>query len=232
MNKINNYFSRKGPGLAAKLLLPELVEDNVDRLIIIDSGDVLVLRDLSKMYNWKMDNFIYMGAPDPAAGMFGKISNKTLDVYINAGNYLVDVNKVKRKNMYKFFFKYKNVYKPPFAEQHMLNDIANGEIGYLPVEFGLVPPFSKDELLSNNNEKSIYKNFNLTIISKNSNFLPKNYEEFLHLAYNPVIVHSWNGKWSEGKGMNIYRKLCQYFIKLTGLKKEICRKYPGFCIKI
>jgi hypothetical protein len=225
-------ISRKGPGLVAKLLLPQLVDETVKRLIIIDTGDLLVLRDLSKMYNWNMNNNMYMGAPDPAAGMYGKISKKPLNVYINAGNYLIDVKKVKQKNMYKLFLKYKNVYRPPLAEQHMLNDIANGKIGYLPVEFGLVPPFSDDELFYNKTEKSVYVYFNLSIISKNSNFLPKNYEEFFLSAYNPIIVHSWNGKWSKGKGLNIYRKLCQFFIELTGIKKEICRKIPGYCIKI
>ena len=63
-----NSISHKGPGLAAKLLLPQLVEDDVERLIIIDNGDVLVLRDLKIMYNWNMENYIYMGAPDPDAG--------------------------------------------------------------------------------------------------------------------------------------------------------------------
>ena len=225
-------ITNKGPGLAAKLLLPQLVDESVKRLIIIDSGDVLVLKDLTIMYNWNMSNNMYMGSPDPAAGRFGKISNKILNVYINAGNYLIDVKKVKQKNMYKLFLKYKNIYKSPFAEQNMINDIANGEIGYLPVEFGLVPPFQDDKLFYKHKEKSVYVSFNLTIISNNSNFLPKTYEDFLHSAYNPTIVHSWNGKWNDGKGMNIYRKLCQYYIKLTGFQKEICYKIPGYCIKI
>ena len=226
-----NSISFKGPGLAAKLLLPQLVFDNVKRLIIIDSGDVLVLKDLSKMYNWNMSNNIYMGSPDPGAGMFGKISNRTMNVFINAGMYLIDIDKVKKKNMYNLFLKYKNVYNPPFAEQIMINDIANGKIGYLPVEFGLVPPFSDDESSANITIKSIYIYFNLSIISKNSNFLPKTYEEYMRLAYNPIIIHSWNGKWNDGNGMNIYRKLCQFFINLTGLKKEICEKIPGYCWK-
>ena len=180
-----------------------------------------------------MENNIYMGSPDPSAGMFGEISNKTLDIYINAGHYLIDVEKVKKKNMYNLFLKYKNIYKPPFAEQHMINDIAYGKIGYLPVEFGLVQPFSDDKFFHKKKNKiSIYSEYNLTIISRNSNFLPKTYEEFLHKAYNPVIVHSFNGKWFQGKGMNIYRKLCQYFIELTGMKNEICRKLPGYCKKI
>ena len=223
-------LSDKGPSIAARLLLPQLTDDSVNKLIIIDNGDALALRDLSIMYNWNMGNNIYMGAPDPTAGMFGKISNKTLDIYINGGNYLIDVKKVKKMNMYNLFLKYKNTYGPPFAEQHMINDIAYGKIGYLPVEFGLVPPFSDDKLFHlKKNKKAIYAYYNLTIISNNSNFLPKTYHEFLLRAYNPIIVHSWSGKWANGKGMNIYRKLCQYFIELSGMKKEICRKLPGYC---
>ena len=227
-----NSITYKGPGLAAKLLLPQLVEDDIKRLIIIDAGDLIVLRDLSKMYNWNMSNNMYMGAPDQSAGMYGKISKKNLNIYINAGNYLIDVEKVKKKNMYKLFLKYKNVYSPPFAEQHMINDISYGEIGYLPVEFGLVPPFPDDELFYINKAKSIYiNNFKFEIISKYSNYLPKSYEDYIHSAFNPTIVHFWNGKMSRGKGMNIYRKLCQYFILLTGIKKEICRKIPEYCLK-
>ena len=216
----------KGPGLAAKLLLPQLVFDDVKRLIIIDAGDVLVLRDLSKMYNWNMSNYIYMGAPDPSAGIFGKISNKTLKVYINAGMYLINVDKVKNINMYDLFLKYKNVYNPPLAEQNMINDIGNGKIGYLPVEFGLVPPFEDDESSSNITKTSIYRFFNLNIISENSSFLPKTYEEYMRLAYNPVIIHCWNGKWNYGTGMNIYRKLSQFFINLTGHRKRNISKSP------
>ena len=73
-----NSISYKGPGLAAKLLLPQLVDDSVDRLILLDNGDVIVLNDLSTMYNWNMENNIYMGAPDQDLGKFG-ISNKYLN---------------------------------------------------------------------------------------------------------------------------------------------------------
>ena len=224
-----NSISKKGPGLAAKLLLPQLVDDSVDRLILLDNGDVIVLNDLSTMYNWDMKNNIYMGAPDQGLGRFGNISNHFLNVYINVGHYLIDVKKVKKKDMYSKFLKYKNIYGPPFAEQHMINDIAYGEIGYLPIEYGLPQPFEFDNQFNFTN-RPLFKNINLKLISKYSNFLPKTYEEFVHKAYSSIIVHSWYGKWADGRGMNIYRKLCQYFIELSGMKKEICNRFPGYCI--
>lgn len=226
-----NKVSYKGPGLVGKLLLPQLVPDDVKRLIILDIGDTLVLKDLSEMYNWDMKDNIYMGAPDLSAGKFGKISKKNLDVYINAGTYLIDVKKVKLKNMYQKYLKYKNIYKPPLAEQDMINDIAFGKIGYLPIKFGLLPPYFTDKKSYKNHLVTIYKRFNLNIISKNNTFLPKNYEEFYKQAFNPIIVHQWNGKWSKGKGLNIYRKLCQYYIRLAGIWDEMCKKHSGYCTK-
>ena len=231
MEKELNNISYKGPGLAAKLLLPQLVTDDVERLIILDIGDTLVLGDLFEMYNWNMKDNIYMGAPDISAGKFGKISKKYLNVYINAGTYLIDVKKVKLINMYKKYLKYKNYYKPPLAEQDMINDIAFGKIGYLPIKFGLIPPYSTDKKSYKYHLETIYKHFNLKIISKNNRFLPKNYEEFNLQAFNPIIVHQWNGKWSNGKGLNIYRKLCQYYIKLAGIWDEMCKNHPGYCRK-
>ena len=114
------------------------------------------------MYNWDMKNNIYMGAPDQGLGMF-------------------DNN----------FFKYKNIYGPPFAEQFMINDITYGEIGYLPIEYGLAQPFEFDNQL-NFTDRPLFKNINLALISKYSNFLPKTYEEFVHKAYSSIIVHSWH----------------------------------------
>jgi len=77
--EMKGQASEKGSGLIAKLLLPHLVGKDVERLIIIDNGDLLVLRDLTEMYNWNMSNNIYMGSPDRSAGLFGKIS-KSLEL--------------------------------------------------------------------------------------------------------------------------------------------------------
>ena len=47
-------LNSKGPGDAAKLLLPQLLPDEIEKLLIFDAGDLLVLRDLSELYNWDM----------------------------------------------------------------------------------------------------------------------------------------------------------------------------------
>ena len=82
----------KGPGAVAKVLLPHLLSDDIERILIFDTGDVLVLRDLTEMYNWNFSNYLYLGTPDPRINSYGKISKKHLSRYINIGHFLVNIN--------------------------------------------------------------------------------------------------------------------------------------------
>jgi hypothetical protein len=72
----------KGPGAVPKLLLPNLLPKDVERLIVLDTGDLLVLRDLTIMYNWKMDNYICLGIPGGKIGKYALISKKKYERYI------------------------------------------------------------------------------------------------------------------------------------------------------
>ena len=53
----------KGPGAVAKLLLPELLPEDIQKILIFDTGDVLVLRDLTEVYNWNINGYLYVGVP-------------------------------------------------------------------------------------------------------------------------------------------------------------------------
>ena len=90
----------KGPGAVAKLLLPNLLPKDVERLIVFDTGDLLVLRDLTIMYNWEMDNYICLGIPGGKIGKYALISKKKYERYINTGSILINVKKYKYENIY------------------------------------------------------------------------------------------------------------------------------------
>lgn len=224
-------LSPKGPGLYAKLILPQLVNDDVKRLIILDTGDLLVLRDLSEMYNWNMGDNIYMGVPDQGIGKYGILSKKPLNIYINVGSYLIDVKKVKMNNMYEKFKKYKHLYKSVWAEQDMLNDLANGQVGYLPIRFGMISPFYNDNYSDTFPFNTSFQAINLTKISYNYSYIPKNFNEYNLQAFNPVIAHQWNAKWMDGNGITIYRRLVKYYIQLAGIWEETCKKLSEYCTK-
>ena len=221
----------KGSGVCAKLLLPELLPDDVERLIIFDTGDTMVLRDLSEMYNWNMENKIYCGVLDPSLHTFGKISKTNLEVYINVGDYLIDVKKVKSEKMYEKFVMNNKAYSSTVGDQNLLNDVAIGKIGYLPMKFGLIAPFKNDEASDDLSSQTDYWFIESAKFKEKYPFLPQNINEMEHLAYNPVVIHQFNGKWMEGSGLTIYRRIAQYYIKLAGIWEEMCLKHPGYCTK-
>ena len=223
----------KGNAVMAKLLLSLLLPNDVERIIIFDTGDLLVLRDLTEMYNWDMKNKTFCGVVDPLIGLYGRISKKIMNIYINAGNFLIDVKKFKNEKIYEKIVANKNVYSPsPVILQAYLNDVAYGKIGYLPMRFGTIGLFKNDKRSDYGRpDNTEYKFIKKLKYKKKYSFLPKNIHEMNVQAYNPVVIHQWNGKWMKGDGLTIYRRIAQYYIKYAGIMNEMCEKHPGYCIK-
>ena len=59
MKKMKN-FHRKGEACPGKFELPQLLSDEVERLIIFDAGDLIVFRDLSELYNYNISYYIIL----------------------------------------------------------------------------------------------------------------------------------------------------------------------------
>ena len=225
-----NGLNAKGPGAVAKLLLPQLLPDDIDRLLIFDTGDLLVIKDLSDAYNWDMKGCLYAGVPAGSVGNYAKISKKIYDIYISVGSFLIDVKKVKEENMYEKFMKYKNEYSSAIGDQDLLNDVAFGKITYFPFKFGMISPYLKD----NDSEQAKKDNTYLFYVKKFRykgifDFIPKTEEEFLKMGYSPSVIHHMHSKWMYGNGLTVYRRLAQYYIKYAGIWDEICKGYPGYC---
>jgi lipopolysaccharide biosynthesis glycosyltransferase len=224
-------LNSKGPGAVAKLLLPQLLPDNIDRLIIFDTGDLLVLRDLSGMYNLDIKNYLLLGIPGKKVGDYALVSKKNYKVFINTGSMLVNVKKYKSEKIYEKCVRNKNTYKSGTGDQDLLNDISFGKVGYLPMKFGIRSPYFSDEdsdLPKSNNPFyyfiKYYKSFNPKLI-------PEEITKVIQLCNNPIVIHQFNGKWMYGKGLTVYRRIAQYYIKLAGIWDEMCIKLPGYCLK-
>ena len=63
VTKMKN-FHPKGEACPGKFELPILLPDDVERLIIFDAGDLLVLRDLTDLYNYNMNGY-WVGFRNP-----------------------------------------------------------------------------------------------------------------------------------------------------------------------
>ena len=226
-----NNLNIKGPGAVAKLLLPQLLPDDINRLIILDTGDLLVLRDLSSMYNLDIKKYLFLGIPGKRVGDFAKISQKIFITYINTGCMLVNVKKFKFEKIYEKCVKKHKVYKSKIGDQDLLNDISFGKVGYLPMKYGLRPPYKNDRDSDLPKFYNPYYYYVLKYKKSNYTFIPNDTRKIIQLGYNPIVVHQFNGKWMYGKGLSVYRRIAQYYIRLAGIWDEICIKLPGYCKK-
>ena len=127
-----------GVGEYAKMLGPILVNKNIDRIIALDSGDLLVKKDLLELYNYPLDNYLIRGIPDPLAPCIIK-DNIFFSIkrYLNGGVYLYNLKKWREMDIYNDIiklYKYFN-FKGKLPTPHQ--DIING---FLPsVAIGLLP---------------------------------------------------------------------------------------------
>ena len=170
-----------------------------------------------------MKDNLYVGIPGAKVGKRSLITNQIYKSYINTGSFLINVTKVKSEHMYKKFVQYKSFYHFHIGDQDLLNDISIGKIDMYPIKFGRYSPFIDDET-------SFIPNYN-----KTNKFLigytPQNIIEYLKTGYIPKVIHQWNGKWSRGSGLTIFRRIALYYIRYAGIWQDTCHKFPGYCIK-
>ena len=146
---------------------------------------------------------------------------------------LVNVKNVKKEDLYAKFVKYKNAYSNNIGDQDLLNDICYGKIGYLPIKFGFRPPYNTDSESDKSLLINTYKNYMNIFKKKIFPYIPKNNNStYLQSGFNPVVVHQFNGKWMYGRGMTVYRRIAQYYIKLAGISNEINEKFPAYINKL
>ena len=149
---------------------------------------------------------------------------------------MLNVPKIKEQNMYEKYLKFKDVYKNNIiADQDLINDVAQNQIGYLPVRFGLFSPFINDNDSDDPKVKTQYVIYKMTKkklkLKKKFPYIPKNAKDFFRQSYNPVVIHQWNGKWGEGQGLSIFRRLAHYYMRYAGVYNELCEKIPLYCQK-
>lgn len=224
-------FHPKGEACPGKFELPMLLANDIERLIIFDAGDLLVLRDLTELYNYNMGDYWVLGNPEPIIiNQFMKVKYN-LTKYINIGAILLNIQKFKTNNFWQYFIHNRNLTLKGAPDQTLFNILVPDEKkNYLPFKFGGFALFRSDKNYDSSNfEKFGFKNW---LNSSYSEFLPEKPDSengIILKLYNPRFIHQFSGKWENGEGLSIYRLLAKYFIHLAGIYDEICKKKPGYC---
>ena len=228
MEKMQN-FHKKGAACPGKFELPELLPDDVNRVLLFDGGDVLVLRDLTELYNYNLGDKWVLGPPEPSSIVFVAKYNRT--EYINIGSILLNVNELKKNNFWDEYTKNRNLDCPGAPDQTLFNILVpDDKKGYFPFRLGGFSILKNDQ----NSDKLVFEKIELEDwLNKDGKNFPENpYSEVKLVAqlFNSVFIHQFIGKWDQGSGLSIYRHLAKYFIRLGGLWDDLCKKKPKYCI--
>ena len=224
-------FHPKGVACPGKFELPILLSDDIKRLIIFDAGDLLVLRDLTDLYNYNMSDYWVLGTPEPIIiNSFMKVKYN-ITKYINIGSILLDVKKLKENNFWNKYTNSRHLKIIGAPDQTLFNIVVpDNKKNYLPFKFGGFSLFRSDE----NYDSQIFGNFGFKnwLKDKQSSSLPdkpNSEKDIIFYLFNPRFFHQFIGKWKYGKGLSIYRLLAKYFILLAGISSELCKKNKGYC---
>ena len=228
IEKMQN-FHPKGAACPGKFELPELLPDDVSRILLFDGGDVLVLRDLTELYNYDLGDKWVLGPPEPVG--IPLISKYNRKVYINIGSILLNVKELKKNNFWEQYTKSRHLDCQGAPDQTLFNIVVpDDKKGYFPFRFGGFTILTNDKRADKLDFEDVgYKTW-LKEDGKNFPENPITEERLVAQLYNSVFIHQFNEKWDKGSGLSIYRHLAKYFIKLGGFWDELCKKRPGYCI--
>ena len=191
-----------GVGEYSRLMAPDLVED--DRILVVDSGDIMVIKDLVELYNIDLKDKLVWGALDP----YAKCHSFNKENYINGGVLLFNAKKWRELGIYKDIVNFYKAFNFKGKLGLPIQDILNTFIPYLSV--GILP-------LRYNYQYHPYLSADCVVTNNEENEDAKN---------NEVIRHNNKMKPYQGEGE---LSKWYYYANLTGFIKDICAKYPKGC---
>ena len=222
----------RGVGDYTRILAPEIV-NNTNKILIMDSGDVIAQKDISEVYFFDLEDNYFSWILEDIAGNPTIIYNKFFRNYFypNSGICLVNVREFRKDNLYKkAFFMSKAYLELPCPYQDILFIISNYRFKYMPLKYNCKQFFDNDEQMKNKTHETILIN---KWISRQI-YSPYKYsvEEILEAALDPVINHIYQSKISETNNCNSLTFQWIKYAKLTGFYEKIKKKYPNpfnFC---
>ena len=213
----------RGLGEYARLLSLKII-NNTDRVIVIDSADLIIKADLFELYNYPLDNLFFRGTVDPFAPCWNYSLYNKKD-FINGGVILFNLKRCKENNLYhqavKFYnnFKYKVEFNTPY--QDILNHfISTKSMGLLPLRYNM-QGYAEIKDNYNYSNYNLLNHLNCSTFYKKENEIKKEEKKLVIRHYNKFKVYDGNGEKLE--------KEWNYYAKKTGFYKEICGKYPKGC---
>ena len=215
---------RRGIGDYARVLIPEIV-NNTNRVIIIDSGDLLVNKDLSELYFFDIgDNYFVFSLDEYAGTSNNDIPIANNNFYPNTGVCLVNVRKFRKDNLYKSAFLASLAFnKLPCPYQDIFIMISNFKFKFWGLNYNCPDFFFNDPPTKDPNQIGAINSWDGHQKS------PYKYskKELFEAAINPVISHLYHKKPYKNEASAKMQEKWRQYVKLTGLYEQIKIKYPS-----
>ena len=215
-----------GIGDYNRVILPQIV-NNTNKLLILDSGDILAYKDLSEIYFFDLGDNYFGWIIDDTAGNFHNTFDKLFadSFYGNTGVCLVNIRKFRKDNLYEKAFFTTLAYKYiPLPYQDIFLMISDYKIKIFPLIYNCKQFYDNKEQLYNRNRTTDY----IMKWIHAQKFSPFKYtkDEIYEAAKNPVIVHLYQEKIQGGAVNKEYTLKWLEYVNLTGFYNEIKQRYP------
>ena len=217
-----------GVGEYARLMTPELINDT-DRILVTDSGDLFIEKDLYELYNYPLDDKLIKGVVDPYTKCFPEYLFFKKENYFNGGVLLFNSKKWREMGIYQDLVKFYNSFnykgRLPTPIQDILNTFFPSlAVGTLPLRYNFQGYYDINASREDNSfsafsdifnlECSLYRGRDDILIEEEKNLVIRHNNKLkVHLGESPYEL---NLKWND-------------YAKLTGFYEEICLKYPKGC---
>lgn len=210
-------------GDSLKLFLPQIA-NNTDKLLTIDSGDILFQKDLTELFNLDLKDNYFAWALDMNSGVKHENPFMNYHLYGNAGVILVNCKLFRNEDFYTkilyFFYFYTELL---FPSQDPLAILSNNKVIILPLKYNCKLFYETDEEMKNKVETRFIKNF---LEKQRYNSVRYSLEEIFEAAADPVIFHYYGlDKIYTISSCNKYTLQFIEYSKLTGLLDIIKEKY-------
>jgi len=216
----------RGFGNYAKILCPQII-NNTNKILILDSGDILCQKDLSEIYFFDIGNNYFGWILESCAGNFLITEDKfmTNNYHPNTGVFLVNIRLFRKEELYKkavFISKSYHYFKCP--TQDILITVANYKFKYIPLNYNIRLYFQ--------NETEKLKKIIIPTIKRwlrIQKFSPYKYEinEIFDAMYDPVVHHFYMDKIQNKTTCDKFVLQWIRYAKLTGMHLSLKKKYPN-----
>ena len=216
---------KRGVGDYARFLIPEIV-NNTNKIIILDSADVIVKKDLSEIYFFDLDGYYFGFSLDIFSGKDLKLypfqRNK---FYPNTGICLVNVVLFRKDQLYMNGYFSRLAYDDvPCPYQDMFFMISRYKFKYFPLIYNY-PQLFPDEKQYND---KIYNNplLNFYLKVQNNSIFKYTLDEIVEAESNHVINHLYSTKPFKKLANKKTGKIWVEYTKLANVYDKLRLKYP------